>query len=247
MSQEAKAKAKWVCYYRVSTTKQGESGLGLDAQKEAVARFLDHQEGEVIGHFTETESGKKAHNRPQLQEALDLCRRQRATLVIAKLDRLGRNVHFISGLMETRVDFIALDSPDKNPFMLHLQAAFAEEEARRISERTRAALAAAKARGVAIGATGKILAERHKAEAMERARELAPIIQEIRSEGILTVRGIRDELNLRGIPGPGGGRWYLPSTHRMLTRLSGASLILDVSSVVFEHGKSLVQTMQKKK
>ena len=164
---------KWVAYYRVSTQRQGESGLGLDAQRTVVQTFLSGRGGEVVGEFTETESGKKASNRPQLQAAMDVCRKQRATLVIAKLDRLARNVHFISGLMESGVDFVAVDQPTKDRFMLHVQAAFAEEEARRISMRTKEALAAAKRRGTDIGATGRALAARHKAEAIERALRCA--------------------------------------------------------------------------
>src|SRR6266446_7916127 len=116
----------WVAYYRVSTAKQGMSGLGLDAQAETVTNFVAGKGGEIIASFTETESGKKATNRPELARALDLCRRKRATLVIAKLDRLARNVHFISGLMESTVDFVAVDQPTKDRFMLHLHAAFAE-------------------------------------------------------------------------------------------------------------------------
>ena len=210
---------KWVAYYRVSTQRQGESGLGLDAQRTVVQTFLSGRGGEVVGEFTETESGKKASNRPQLQAAMDICRKQRATLVIAKLDRLARNVHFISGLMESGVDFVAVDQPTKDRFMLHVQAAFAEEEARRISMRTKEALAAAKRRGTDIGATGRALAARHKAEAIERAHALAPVVALIRAQGFRKVREIRDQLNLRGYPSPGAGRWHLPSVHRLLKRL----------------------------
>ena len=173
---------EWIAYYRVSTQRQGESGLGLDAQRTVVKTFLSGRGGEVVAEFTETESGKKASNRPQLQVAMEVCRKQRATLVIAKLDRLARNVHFISGLMESGVDFVAVDQFTKDRFMLHVQAAFAEEEARRISMRTKEALAAAKRRGTNIGATGRALAARHKAEAIERARALAPVVALIRAQ-----------------------------------------------------------------
>src|ERR1044072_5868190 len=131
---------RWVAYYRVSTAKQGASGLGLEAQTEAVTHFVAGRGGEIVAAFTETESGKKASNRPELIAALALCRKRRATLVIAKLDRLARNVHFISGLLESNVLFVAADQPTKDRFMLHLQAAFAEEEGRRISLRTKEAL-----------------------------------------------------------------------------------------------------------
>jgi DNA invertase Pin-like site-specific DNA recombinase len=213
---------KWIAYYRVSTQRQGESGLGLDAQRTVVRTFLSGRGGEVVGEFTETESGKKASNRPQLQAAMDVCRKQRATLVIAKLDRLARNVHFISGLMESGVDFVAVDQPTKDRFMLHVQAAFAEEEARRISMRTKEALAAAKRRGTDIGATGRALAARHKAEALERARALAPVVASIRAEGFRKVREIRDQLNIRGYPSPGACKWHLPSVHRLLKRLESS-------------------------
>lgn len=216
MKNEAK---KWIAYYRVSTQRQGESGLGLDARRTVVQTFLSGRGGEVAGEFTETESGRKASNRPQLQAALDLCRRQRATLVIAKLDRLVRSVHFISGLMESGVEFVAVDQPTKDRFMLHVQAAFAEEESRRISVRTKEALAAAKRRGTEIGATGKALAARHKAEAVEHALALAPVVASIRLEGFRKVREIRDQLNIRGYPSPGAGKWHLPSVHRLLKRL----------------------------
>jgi DNA invertase Pin-like site-specific DNA recombinase len=215
---------KWVAYFRVSTTRQGESGLGLEAQKSAVESFL-HGRGEILAEFVEIESGKKVR-RPQLDEALKLCRKMKATLVIAKLDRLARNVHFISGLMESRVDFRAVDSPAKDRFILHIQAAFAEEEARRISERTKAALAAAKARGVAIGETGRQRAVNLRREANDRAETLRCIVEDLRFRGITSVRGIRDEMNKLSVPSPGGGKWHLPNTQRLLQRLraNGATL-----------------------
>jgi DNA invertase Pin-like site-specific DNA recombinase len=211
--------ARYVCYYRVSTQRQGQSGLGLEAQHEAVKRYIATRAGIVVAEFTETESGKKANNRPELMRALDLCRKQKVTLAIAKLDRLARNVHFISGLLETGVDFVAVDQPMKDRFMLHVQAAFAEEEARRISVRTKEALAAAKKRGVVLGITGAVRARRLQREAILRAKALAPVLAEIHAAGFTRVRQIRDELNQRGVPSPGGGRWHLPTTHRTLLRL----------------------------
>jgi DNA invertase Pin-like site-specific DNA recombinase len=214
-------KLQYVCYFRVSTQKQGESGLGLDAQRSAVSHYVASQGGVVLEEFMETESGKQARNRPELQAALELCRRSRATLLIAKLDRLARNVHFISGLLESGVSFIAVDSPLKDRFMLHVQAAFAEEEARRISLRTREALAAAKRRGVVIGATGRVLAQRNRQEAQRKALRFRPHFVAAAQLGFRTTAQFRDFLNEHAVPGPGGGRWHLPNTHKTLRRLGG--------------------------
>jgi len=211
--------AKFVCYYRVSTQKQGQSGLGLDAQRCAVQKYVASENGLVLAAYTETESGKSAKNRPELNKALDACRRVKAVLLIAKLDRLARNVHFISGLLESGVAFIAVDSPLKDRFMLHVQAAFAEEEARRISVRTKEALAAAKRRGVVIGATGRALAIRHAREATDRAQGYRAAFQEVSAGGARTTAQFRDALNAANLPGPGGGRWHLPNTYRTLKRL----------------------------
>ena len=134
---------RYVAYYRVSTCRQGRSGLGLEAQRSAVLVYANGH-GEVIGEFIEVESGKRASNRPKLAEAMIFARRNRATLVIAKLDRLARNVAFIANLMESRVPFDCADRPGADPFRLHIEAAVAEEESRKIGERTRAALAAYK-------------------------------------------------------------------------------------------------------
>jgi DNA invertase Pin-like site-specific DNA recombinase len=214
---------RYVCYYRVSTQKQGLSGLGLDAQRSSVQRYVEVHQGEILAEFTETESGKQAKNRPELLAALEMARKQRGVLLIAKLDRLARNVHFVSGLLESNVSFVAVDMPTKDKFMLHVQAAFAEEEARRISLRTREALAAAKRRGVIIGATGRVLAQRHRQEAQRRAEGFREAFRAASLDGAKTTAQYRDRLNAFGLPGPGGGRWHLPNTHRTLRRL-GISL-----------------------
>ena len=148
-----------IAYYRVSTTRQGQSGLGLEAQRKAVANFVHVKGWEVGSEYTEIESGRR-NDRPQLALAIADAKKHKAKLVIAKLDRLARNVHFVSGLMETNVDFVAVDMPTADRFMLHVYAAMAEEEGRRISQRTKAALAAAKARGIKLGANGKVLGEK---------------------------------------------------------------------------------------
>jgi DNA invertase Pin-like site-specific DNA recombinase len=146
-----------VTYYRVSTQAQGRSGLGLEAQRATVEHYLRSREGNLIGEFTEIETGKGANaleRRQELRAALDLCRTQGAILVIAKLDRLARNVHFVTGLIESGVDFVAADMPHATKVMIQIHAVMAEHERDRISARTKAALAAAKARGVKLGVTG---------------------------------------------------------------------------------------------
>jgi len=140
---------KYIVYLRVSTDKQGVFGLGMDAQREAVRRYVQNH-GHILAEYVEVESGKKS-DRPQLTAALAECRKNRATLVIAKLDRLARNVHSISGLMNSDVEFVAVDMPTANRLTIHILAAVAEHEREMISERTKAALAAAKARGVKLG------------------------------------------------------------------------------------------------
>jgi len=210
---------KFIAYYRVSTARQGESGLGLEAQRKAVETYLNGGSWELVGEFVEVESGKRK-NRPQLNAALAAAKKAGAVLVIAKLDRLARNLHFISGLMESGVEFVAADNPAANRLTVQILAAVAEDEARRISERTKAALAAAKERGVELGKNGAKLAQDNRKEAQERARNLAPVLEEIREAGITTVRGIADELNARNIATPRGGRWHVASVQRVLKRLA---------------------------
>ncbi len=144
------ANGKFVSYLRVSTTQQGISGLGLEAQRASIEGFLNGDKWTLVKEVVEVESGKR-NDRTALAEALRICRLQKATLVIAKLDRLARNVHFISGLMESGVEFVAVDMPEANRFVVHIMAAVAEQEAEAISKRTKAALAAAKARGTQLG------------------------------------------------------------------------------------------------
>jgi DNA invertase Pin-like site-specific DNA recombinase len=141
---------RFVAYYRVSTDKQGQSGLGLQAQREAVMNYLNGGTWTLVAEHTEVESGKR-NARPELEKALAACRRHKAKLVIAKLDRLSRNLHFITSVMESGVEFIACDNPHANKLTIHILAAVAEHEREAISERTKAALAAAKARGKKLG------------------------------------------------------------------------------------------------
>lgn len=209
---------KFVAYYRVSTAKQGQSGLGLEAQKTAVETFLNGGNWKVVGEFVEVESGKRK-NRPQLNAALALCKKQKATLVIAKLDRLARNLHFISGLMESRTEFLAVDNPTANRLTVQILAAVAEDEARAISARTKAALASAKARGVILGKHGATLGKANHKKAMQTARELKATIQALKEEGITAVREIAAALNARGIATPQGKQWHGTSVHRLLKRV----------------------------
>jgi DNA invertase Pin-like site-specific DNA recombinase len=145
----APSASRFVAYYRVSTDRQGASGLGLEAQRQAVARYLGR--GRLLAEFTEVESGRRHTNRPELLTALALCRKWRAVLVIARLDRLARNVAFIANLMESSVDFVACDMPQANRLTIHILAAVAEHERELISQRTKAALAEAKRRGTKLG------------------------------------------------------------------------------------------------
>lgn len=209
------APTRFVAYYRVSTARQGVSGLGLDAQREAVARAT--AAGEVVAEYTEVESGKRK-DRPELLKALAEAKRQKAVLVIAKLDRLARNVAFIANLMEARVKFVALDIPQATDFTLHIMAAVAEQEAKMISKRTIDALAAAKARGVKLGSpvdtseqARAVLSKRAEA----RREQYRPIVADLRKRGINTLAGIADALNARGIKTPRGGEWSATQVQRL--------------------------------
>lgn len=215
---------KFVTYYRVSTARQGMSGLGLDAQREAVTSYLNGGKWEVVGEFTEVETGKGSNaldKRPQLKAALDLCRKSKATLLIAKLDRLARNVHFVSGLMESKVKFVACDLPEANTLTIHIMAAFAEHEAKRISERTKDALRAAKARGVVLGAAGadnlKPNIEARQKTANSFANKLTGVIEGMKARG-LSQRAMVTELNALGIKTARGGEWSLVQLQRVMAR-----------------------------
>lgn len=214
-----------IAYLRVSTDRQGRSGLGLEAQREAVARYAAGAGLELVGEYLEVETGKGANalaKRPQLLAALTEAKRAKAKLVFAKLDRLARNVHFISGLMETGVDFAVADMPDADRFMLHLYAALAEKEALVISQRTKAALKAAKDRGQVLGKHGKVQAALNKAAAVERLAPTVPMLIELRGQG-LSLRAIVATLNDRGVPSPAGGKWHLASLHKAMGRTAEAS------------------------
>lgn len=209
---------KFISYLRVSTTKQGVSGLGLDAQREAVARHITTTGADLISEYIEVESGRK-NDRPVLAEAIQACKRAGAILVIAKLDRLGRSVSFVSTLMESGAEFLALDAPFANRLMLHIMAAFAEHEREQIAQRTKAALAMAKARGVKLGQNGALLAAQRKQEAKAFAQNLAGEIEDSRKAGATTLQEIADWLNIRGIRSRENATWSPANVRRLIDRI----------------------------
>ena len=218
---------KIVTYLRVSTDGQGRSGLGLEAQREALARFAAAEGLDLASEFVEVETGKGAdalERRPLLRQALDAARRLKCAIAVAKLDRLSRDVHFISGLMAQRVPFVVAElGPEVDPFVLHLYAALAEKERAMISRRTKDALRAAKARGVVLG-NPRLSEAREAAKASQRAAKtqhdanVRPIIDEIKRSGAVTLRAIADALNARGVQTARGGRWHAGSVARVLGR-----------------------------
>lgn len=218
--------SKFTVYYRVSTARQGASGLGLDAQRAAVAQYVAAVSGEVVAKFEEVESGRKSDQaRPELAKALAECKRTGSYLLVAKLDRLARSVHFVSGLMQSKVKFVACDLPEANDLTIHIMAAFAEHEAKRIGERTRDALAAAKTRGVVLGKTGpanlKPNLEERKAAADGFAERLRREVRGMQAEGLTTAAMVR-ELNAKGITTAQGGRWRQVQLSRVIARLAAA-------------------------
>jgi len=213
---------KFVGYYRVSTDKQGKSGLGLEAQKAAVEERLNGGRWQMAGEFIEIESGKRT-KRPQLDAALAACKEHRAKLVVAKLDRLSRNVAFLLKLIDSGVEVLFADLPDLNGamgrFVLIIMASVAELEAGLISERTKAALKAAKSRGVKLGTEGAKRANQYHAEAVDRAKELEPVIREMQDKGY-SMRRMAKELNKRKVKTPRGGMWHPQTVKMVIQRLA---------------------------
>lgn len=217
---------KFVSYLRVSTQRQGRSGLGLEAQREAVTGYLNGGRWNLVAEIVEVESGKRS-DRPELAKALSLCRLHRATLLVAKLDRLARNVAFVSALMESGVKFVAADLPQANELTVHVMAAMAEYEAKAISARTKAALTAAKARGVILGGlrwdVSSVCEQGHtaslqvrQAKAAKNRSDVLPVIQEKQRQGAVTLKAIADALNEESIPAPRGGSWSPVQVQRIL-------------------------------
>jgi DNA invertase Pin-like site-specific DNA recombinase len=202
---------KFVAYYRVSTDRQGKSGLGLDAQRKAVLDYLNGGRWALVDEYTEVESGKR-NARPELAKALAVCKKQKAKLVIAKLDRLSRNLAFIAALMDSGVEFVAVDNPHANKLTVHILAAVAQHEREMIAQRTRDALRAAKARGKRLG-NPKLAAARKKAASANReaaqihSSNVLPIIREIQGSGVKSRRGIARALTARGVATARGGLW----------------------------------------
>jgi len=217
-----KQAGKFVSYLRVSTDKQGLRGLGIAAQRQAVLEHLDGGKWQLVAEFVEQESGKRS-DRPELAKAIATCKKLKATLVIARLDRLARNVAFISGLMERKVEFVACDMPNATPFMLHVYAAVAEQEARAISERTKAAMQAAKARGKKLGgpklAEARLLGHAANRKAADKfAANVRPIVEQIRASGATSLRDIASALAARGVPTARGGAWSAAQVANLMQR-----------------------------
>lgn len=224
---------RFVSYLRVSTDRQGKSGLGLQAQREAVANYLNGGQWELVAELVEVESGKR-QDRPQLDAAVMTCRLHRATLVVAKLDRLARNAKFLLHLIDSGVDVVFCDLPHvpsgpTGRFLLTQMAAVAELEAGLISQRTKAALVAAKARGVKLGSPGNLTAEGRARgaevgravsgqRADRRAADLHTTILLLMKQGVTSASGIARKLNEVGVPTPRGGRWQAVQVQRVLRR-----------------------------
>lgn len=220
---------QFVSYCRVSTQAQGRSGLGLEAQQAAVAGYVAAVSGTLVGEFVEVETGKGSNaleRRPQLRAALELCKKAHTTLLIAKLDRLARNVHFVSGLIESSVDFVAADMPQANKVMLQMHAVMAEWERDQISLRTRAALKAAKARGVRLGVAGatnlRPVNDARQRAAGAFAANLGGLVEGFRLRA-LSQRQMVEELNRLGISTPRGSTWGLYQVQLLLKRLQATA------------------------
>lgn len=226
--------SRFIAYYRVSTKRQGQSGLGLEAQQQLVHQYLNGGKWQLVQEVVEIESGGK-NDRPKLKEAIALCRAWRATLVIAKLDRLSRSVKLIAELMEQGIAFVVAESPEMTHLTVHIMAAVAEHERRAISDRTKAALAAAKRRGVRLGGdrgglthtvrrkgTARSVAVRTE-KSIRIAHDLLAVIDRIRSQGIESAKGIARALNGDNTPTPSGrGRWQATTVSRVLARAATA-------------------------
>lgn len=217
-----------IAYLRVSTERQGRSGLGLEAQREMINAFANREGMGIVREFVEVETGKGADaldRRPELAAALALARKEKCPVIVAKLDRLSRDVHFISGLMTQRIPFIVAElGADADSFMLHLYAALAEKERKLISERTKAALAAKKAQGVKLGNRTNLAEARAKAIASTKASadafalNVLPVIEQVKAQGVTSYNGIAQALNVRGVRTARGGTWQAATVRKIILR-----------------------------
>jgi DNA invertase Pin-like site-specific DNA recombinase len=229
-----------ITYLRVSTNRQGKSGLGIEAQRSLLARFVDGEGMAIETEFVEVETGKGSDaldRRPQLAAALALARKLKCPVVVAKLDRLSRDVHFISGLMTHRVPFIVAElGADADPFMLHIYAALAEKERALISRRTADALAAKKASGIRLGnptnlAVAQVLgAQANALQAQRFAENVLPVIETICKSGVSSLHGIASALNARGVATARGGRWYAGTVRSVMHKRTGGSPDRDLTN-----------------
>src|SRR4051794_29939361 len=215
---------RFVAYYRVSTDKQGRSGLGLEAQRAAVREYLTSKGWPPVAEFVEVESGRKS-DRPELAKALERCRLCKAVFVIAKLDRLARNAAFLLSLRNAGIEFVACDMPDANRLTVGILACVAEAEAEAISTRTRLALVQARARGRVLGGFKGYVpsaddtrrsAEVRRERAQEHASRVAPVLAELRAAGATSLRALAAALNSKGVPAPGGGTWHANTVRRVV-------------------------------
>ena len=228
------SRQRLVAYERVSNARQGTSGLGLEAQRKVIQDFATSRSAELLARFTEVESGRKA-DRPQLARALHLAKVTGATLVIAKLDRLSRNAAFLLTLRDSGVRFLAVDMPEANDLTVGIMALVAQTEREAISRRTKEALSVAKARGVKLGNPngadslrragkgGAALREAVRANADAFAKNVAPVIEDVRAKGHTSLRAIAAHLNSRGIVTRRGRRWHVSNVGTLLVRLQGLS------------------------
>jgi len=220
---------KFVAYYRVSTTKQGINGLGMDAQRNAVMNYLNGGNWKLLAEFAEVETGKR-NDRQELAKAIALCRKEGATLLIAKLDRLARNAAFLLNLRDSGVDFIATDMPHADKFTVGIMALVAEKERDMISQRTCDGLAAARRRGIKLGNPRpaqalKVARTANLARADAYAKSLLPVVEEIRAAHVTTLRTIAQCLNARGFKTPNNKVFKAQSVKNLLTRIAVAAAV----------------------
>jgi DNA invertase Pin-like site-specific DNA recombinase len=219
MNTKAKKMQQAIAYYRVSTSRQGKSGLGLEAQQYSVEHYCRGNDYKLLTQIIEVQSTRK--HREGLLNALALCRQNKATLIVAKLDRLGRDVEQIAGIVKSKVEVKVVDNPHANRFTIHILAAVAEEQRQRISETTKEALKAARSRGVVLGRNGKTLSVANKQAAEDFANKLSPLIGRLKKRGIVTTRAVCNELNKKQVPTfRTGGKWHPSTVHTLINRLN---------------------------